>query len=350
LVQPNTFARLEELLACRRKKLSKRRFFKLNQELREGEATMHPKMIVAILTALSLAASVSALGASQDKANAKGMIISRTGETLVVSGAQGKVTVVLTDDTTTKDDKGLFGLDKEHMSNVVLIPGLKVNVDGVSDDQGRVVAKTITVDGDDLETSEMIQAGLHPTAEQVAANMQNIAANQQKIGANQQNIAANQQNIATNQQNIAANKQQIDENIKDIEENTQRFTALSEYDVKGEATVKFDVGSSKISTPDQEELKKLAQTAKGLTGYIIEVTGYADSRGSAAINTKLSEQRAKAVVTYLFQQGSVPMRHIVAPGAMGEYGPVASNETKSGRAENRRVEVKVLVNKGIAGS
>jgi OOP family OmpA-OmpF porin len=52
----------------------------------------------------------------------------------------------------------------------------------------------------------------------------------------------------------------------------------------------------------------------------------------------------------LIQQGKVPMRHIVAPGAMGECGSAAPNETKSGRDENRRVEVKVLVNKGIAGS
>jgi OOP family OmpA-OmpF porin len=114
--------------------------------------------------------------------------------------------------------------------------------------------------------------------------------------------------------------------------------------------VKFDVGSTKISAQDQEELKKLAQTATGLTGYIIEVTGYADSRGSAAMNTTLSENRAKGVITFLMQQGNVPVRHIVAPGAMGEYGSAAPNETKAGRAENRRVVVKVLVNKGIAGS
>ena len=78
--------------------------------------------------------------------------------------------------------------------------------------------------------------------------------------------------------------------------------------------------------------------------------GYADSTGNAAMNTKLSEKRAKAVITYLVQQGSVPVRHIVAPGAMGEYGEAASNETAAGRGENRRVEVKVLVNKGVAGS
>src|SRR5579864_2887024 len=133
---------------------------------------MRGKSTAVSLMALFFFASVAAFGADQ----VKGMIISRTGETLIVKSGSGNVTVLLTDDTTTKDDKGLFGLDKQHMSNVVLIPGLKVNIDGASDDQGRVVAKTITVDGDDLETAEMVQSGLHPTAEQVAANVQALEA------------------------------------------------------------------------------------------------------------------------------------------------------------------------------
>jgi len=294
---------------------------------------------------LSSLAPVSAFGA-----DVKGMIISRTGETLIVKSAQGNVTVVLTESTTTKDDRGLFGLEKQQMSDVVLIPGLKVDVEGTSDDTGRVVAKTITVDGDDLETAEMVQSGLHPTAEQVATNVQTLAAHREQLATHNEQLAAHKESINANRQNISANKQQIQENIKDIEEHTNRFTALSEYEVKGEATAKFDVGSAKISAQDQEELKKLAQTATGLTGYIIEVTGYADSRGSAAMNTKLSENRAKAVITFLMQQGNVPVRHIVAPGAMGEYGSTAPNETKAGQAENRRVVVKVLVNKGIVGS
>ena len=309
----------------------------------------HRMRIAVSLSAVCFLACLSAFGASGDETETKGMIISRTGETLIVRGQNGNVTVVLTENTRTKDDRGLFGLGKEEMGETVLIPGLKVRVDGVTDNEGRVVAKTITVDGDDLETAEMIQSGLHPTAEQVAANMQAIESNRQNIGVNQQNIAANQRDIATNQQNIAANRQRIEENIKDIEEHTNRFTALADYDVKSQATVNFDVGSTKVSTQDQEELRNLAQTAKGLTGYIIEVTGYADSTGSAAMNTRLSERRAKAVITFLVQQGGVPVRHIVAPGAMGEYGAAAPNETKAGRAENRRVEVKVLVNKGIAG-
>lgn len=311
---------------------------------------MDRKAGVVSLVALLFLASASAFGAGGDKTKVKGMITTRTGETLIVNSSGTNVTVVLTDSTRTKDDRGLFGLDKQELSQTVLIPGLKVDVDGTSDDQGRVVAKTITVDGDDLETAEMIQAGLHPTAQQVAANVQTLEAHQAELASHKQDIATNQQNIATNQQSIAAHQQKIEKNMTDIAENTNRFSTLSDYDVKGEATVKFNPGSSKISAADQEELKKLAQTATGLKGYIIEVTGYADSTGSAAMNTKLSEDRAKAVVIYLVQQGSVPIRHIVAPGAMGEYGAAAPNETKAGRAENRRVEVKVLVNKGIAGS
>ena len=306
---------------------------------------MKSKVVFAIVVAV---VCLAALAAFADDVN--GMIKTRTGETLIVTSGGTDVTVVLTDDTRTKDDRGLFGLDRQEMSSAVLIPGLKVDIDARKDDQGRLVAKTITVDGDDLEASQMIQAGLHPTAEQVTANVQTLAAHNERIGTNEQNIGTNKQNIEANRQDIAVHTQRLQENEKDIEANTQRFMSLADYDVKGEAKVNFDVGSTKISKQDQEELKKLSETAKGLTGYIVEVTGYADATGSAAMNTKLSENRSKAVITYLMQQCQVPMRHIVAPGAMGEYGPAASNETKAGRAENRRVEVKVLVNKGITGS
>jgi OmpA-OmpF porin, OOP family len=309
---------------------------------------MQRRMTVVSLMALLFLSSVFAFG--DDKAKVKGMINTRTGETLIVQSGGQNTTVVLTDDTKTRDRKGLFGLDKQQISSAVLIPGLKISVDGVSDDQGRIVAKTITVDGDDLETSEMIEAGLHPTAEQVAANVRTLEAHQGQLAGHDVQLAAQKENIETNQQNIAANKEQTEQNIKDIEEHEQRFAALTDFDIKGEATVKFKVGSSTISKEDEEQLKQLAQSAAGLKGYIVEVMGYADSTGGAALNTKLSEDRAKSVITYLVQQGNVPIRHIVAPGAMGEYGAVAPNETKAGRAENRRVEVKVLVNKGIAGS
>src|SRR5256884_1749444 len=188
-------------------------------------------MLVSLMTLFFLA-SLTAFGASGDKAKVQGMIMSGAGETMVVKNSEGKITVVLADETRTKDNTGLFGLDRQELSHVVLIPGLKVSVDGVSDDQGRVAAKTITVDGDDLETAELIQAGLHPTAEQGAANVETLAEHQDKIETNKVQIAAHKQYIETNQQNIAINKKQIEAKKKNSEENTQRLMALSEYDVK----------------------------------------------------------------------------------------------------------------------
>jgi OOP family OmpA-OmpF porin len=309
---------------------------------------MHRKMMVVSLIALFLQVSMGAFAADGDRF--KGMIITRTGDTLIVSNANGKVTVLLNDGTQTKDDTGLFGLGTNNMSDTVLIPGLKVDIEGTSDGPGRIVAKTITVDGDDLETAEMIQSGLHPTAEQVLANERSIAANRQDIESLQLSAARNSQGLEASQRNMEGQQKQIQQNIKDIEETTDRFVALSDYDVKDQATVKFDVGQYEISAKDQEELQRLAQSALTRKGYIIEVLGFADSTGTAAMNQKLSEDRAKAVIAFLIQRCSVPVRHIVAPGAMGIYQPAASNETKEGRAENRRVEIKILINKGIASS
>ena len=214
------------------------------------------------------------------------------------------------------------------------MPGLKLEVDGTLDDQGRIVAKTITVDGDDLETAQMIEAGLHPTAQQVLANERSIASNKNNIATNQGNIENLQQRMAALEQNTAAREKQINQNMKDVEQYTRRFLALTDYDVKNQATVNFDVGSSNISENDQEELRNLAQSARTIPGgYIIEIIGYADASGSVAMNHELSEDRAKAVLSHLIQQCSVLPRHIVAPVALhgSIYAPVASNDTKRGK-------------------
>jgi hypothetical protein len=188
-------------------------YFSLNSMTESKRGSYAPTIVVS-LTALFFLASVSAYGASGDKVEIKGMITSRAGETLIVKSAEGNVTVVLTDDTSTKDDKGLFGLNRQQMSNVVLMPGLKVDIDATSDDAGRFVARIITVDGDDLETAQMVEAGLHPTTEQVAANMQAIETNRGQLEAHKAELAAQKENIETHQHSITANKQQIEQNIK----------------------------------------------------------------------------------------------------------------------------------------
>lgn len=292
------------------------------------------RIILSLLTVCFVA--LMSTYAQDDKTKVKGLIIGRTGDTIVLKTTDGSgVTVTLNDFTKVQQPKGL-GIRKKQMSAAVSIPGLKVSVDGTSQDATHVLAKSITFDADDLQTAEMIQAGLNPT--------------EQKVAANQRDIAKNKQNIDANKQNIASNKAAIDANAAEAAEASKRFSELSEYDTKDQLDVHFASGSTKISSADQEALKKLAHDAVNLKGYIIQVKGYADSSGSAAMNQKLSMERAQNVIAYLLQNCDVPVRHIVAPGAMGEVAPVASNETAAGRAENRRVEVKVLLNKGVAGS
>jgi OmpA-OmpF porin, OOP family len=320
----------------------------LGTKRERGRMYCNRKTAVMSIVVFCLLVSIWAFGG--DKTKVKGMIIDRTADSLVLKTDDGSQTTVAIDDSTKVQHPRGLGIRKKQVSDAVLIPGLKVSVEGETNDQGQVVAKTITFDSNDLETAEMIQAGLHPTADQVAANQKAIGDNQQAIAGQKVELASQKQDINANQQATAANKQAIDQNIKDIQEANDRFDSLSEWNMKGDLTIHFKSGSSKLASDDESQLKQLAQSTSGLKGYIVEVKGYADSTGNAVMNTELSQDRAQAVINYLVQQGGISVRHIVAPGAYGETNAVASNETASGRADNRRVEVKVLVNKGVAGS
>jgi len=276
-----------------------------------------------------------------EKVKVNGLIVGRNSESLTLKTTDsGNVVVVLTDNTKVEQPQGVLKIRKADMGMTALIPGLKIQVDGVGDDQNRVVAMTIKFSKKDLQTAEAIQAGLNPTQEQVNANSQDISANKQGIQANQQDIAANKVQIASNREAIDANQEAVN----------KRFSDLTDYDTKGTVTVYFASGSTSISAKDKSALQQLGKDAAGLKGFLVEVKGFADSSGNAAMNQKLSMERAQGVVAYLIQNCNVSVRHIVAPGAMGEADPAANNETAQGRAENRRVEVKILVNKGVNGA
>jgi len=278
---------------------------------------------------------------SGEKVKASGLITGRDGESLTLKTQNaGDLVVVLTDDTKVQSPKGLLKLRKEDMGMTALMPGLRIEVEGVGDAQNRVVANTIKFSKKDLQNAEAIQAGLTPTQQAVQTNAQNIQANKEGIQANQQDIAANKVQIASNREAIDANQEAVN----------KRFADLTDYDTKASVTVYFASGSTAISQKDKDALAQLGRDATNLKGYIVEVKGFADSSGNAAMNQKLSMERAQGVVAYLMQSCNVPVRHIVAPGAMGEADPAASNETSQGRKENRRVEVKVLVSKGLSGA
>jgi len=298
--------------------------------------------ISASLLAVCLLSLGSALAA--DKVKGKGVITLRSGDTLTVAtDDDATISVIVTSDTKVQHPVGL-GARKKQVSQDVLIPGLKLKFEGTGD-QSQVTAETITFDQDDLSLAKVIQAGLNPTAQQQASNMAAYQANKEATDAE---IAANQAAIAAANQEIAANQASIDEVAASTQ---QRFSELGDFVVKGEHTVYFATGDYSISGADRNALADLAKKALDYQkGYVIQVAGFADSVGTAASNQVLSKQRAQAVVAYLLQECSIPVGRIVAPGAMGETNPAVSNETRSGRSQNRRAEVKLLVNKGIANS
>jgi outer membrane protein OmpA-like peptidoglycan-associated protein len=225
------------------------------------------------------------------------------------------------------ESKGLLHLRKSSMAVTALVPGLKVEVEGVGDESGRVIATSVRFSADDLRSAQAIQAGLAPTEQKVQANAQGIQANQQGVQANQQQI----KKVASDEADLA-----------------RRFGQLGDYDTKAEATVYFGVDSTALSEKAKSDLASVAARAKGLDGYLVEVEGFADSTGSASLNEKLSQERSQTVVDYLAQSCGISFLHMLAPGAMGTAEPAASNETAQGRAENRRVVVKVVVNRGLS--
>ncbi|MEE2869627.1 OmpA family protein [Alcanivorax profundi] len=101
----------------------------------------------------------------------------------------------------------------------------------------------------------------------------------------------------------------------------------------------FELNSSKITATSRPTLDRLAASLNAQTDFNVEVAGHTDSSGSAEYNENLSDQRAHAVRQYLVDQG-VAAERLTARG-YGEVDPVASNETASGRAMNRRVEFRV---------
>lgn len=302
----------------------------------------HMKVVASVFTVCLLAIGMAFAQTSGEKVKSKGVVTARTGDVLTVKTADGPFTVVLTADTKVQQPVGL-GARHKQMPADVLIPGLRLKFEGVADDQSRVTAKTIEFDSDDLALAEVIQAGLNPTAQQQAKNMETYEADRQATNAA---LAATRQEIEANKQRIAANEQ----GIAEVAQATQkRFSELTDWAVKSQASVHFAVGNSAISAEHKQEIAAFAKEALNYKGYVIEVKGYADSTGNSVDNQVLSKERAEAVVAYLLQDCHVPVKNIVAPGAMSETHPVASNETTSGRAENRRVDLRLLINKGVAG-
>jgi len=290
-----------------------------------------PLRVSLVLAAFLL---VCGIGVAQND-QVKGVINGRSGATMSVLSRGGEsITVVLTTDTQVLEPEGAFR--KKHLSMTALVPGLAVEVKGSFNDKHQLVADRVTFHGSDLKTAQDIQAGLAPTEQKVQENQQQIQADQQKIQQQQQELQAEEAKTAANKAAIAAAN--------------KRFGELGDYNILGEVTVLFGNGKVTIDPEYKPQLLKLAQQAMGVTGYVIQVKGYASKVGSAALNQKLSTERAENVTNFLEQEGKIPLTNMLAPGAMGTSQQVAPDTTAEGQAENRRVVVSILQNKAIAGT
>jgi outer membrane protein OmpA-like peptidoglycan-associated protein len=297
----------------------------------------HRRKVTRFITIAALLATVvvGTVAFAQSQ-KVKGVIISRAGSTMTMKTDTGNVVVVLNDSTDVQQLQGALKARKKEMSMAALIPGLACEVQGTSNAQNQLVADWVRFTGEDLEQAQSAQAAVHETKVQAAANQAALEEQNAALKAQQEALDKQQKEIAANKAAIAAN--------------SARFGQLDQYYILDEVTVLFGNGQTKVDPKYVQPLMDLAQKAMTYNGYNIQVKGYASSVGSAALNQELSEERAENVTDILVQQGRVPLTNVLAPGAMGESRQIGSDKTEQGQAENRRVVVRALLNKGIAGT
>ncbi len=284
-----------------------------------------------------LAGLMIILAATAQGQTVKGVINGRSGATMTLQTVDTpKLVVLLTPTTAVAEVQGVLKGRKKEMAVTCLIPGLPVEVQGTTNDQGQLVADSVKFKGNDLKAAMDAQAGLQPTVEAQQADQQKIQASEQALAAQQAQLSAEDQKIAANKAAIAAAN--------------KRFGELGDYNILGEVTVLFGNGKTTIEPQYKPQLSKLAEQALTVTGYVIQVKGYASAVGSASLNQRLSVERANAVSQYLEQDANVPLTNMLAPGAMGTSDQVVPDKTAEGQAQNRRVVVMILQNKGIAGT
>jgi len=281
--------------------------------------------------------AILSLAAYGKDTQVKGLITGRSGATLILQTSDvPKLTVLLTDNTQVDEAEGLFKFRKKRLGLTALIPGLPIEVQGAYNAQNQLVASTVKFKGSDLQAAEDIQAGVAATAQKAQANQQQIQQQKQALQQEQQQLSAEKRSIASNQAAIAAAN--------------KRFGELGDYNILDETSIFFGNGQTAVEQKYKPELLELAHKAIGINGFMIQVQGYASKIGSAALNQKLSQERADNVLDFLEQDGKIPLTNMLAPGAMGTSNQIGSDATAEGQAENRRVVVRILQNKGIAGN
>jgi len=255
-----------------------------------------------------------------------GLIISRDSDEILVRDETmtSKVSrVTFTADTKISSPSGFLNLGHTPQEPSTLIPGLIVDVNGTGGSRGTLMARSIRFQKRDLRV-----------ARQIAAGDVELRARERQTAA----IAA------ATRDTIASAKERARDSLDAV--NT-RISRLDVFDLRVRGTVYFAPNSATLTKEGEAILDDLVAKSQRFEGFVIEVTGYTDDVGTAAAQDEMSTRRAEVVTEYLTVTHSVPLRRIVGPTGFGALRPVATNSTEQGRAENRRVELRVLVSRGL---
>lgn len=252
----------------------------------------------------------------------RGVVVSRDVDTFTIRDrARADYQVLLTGNTSVKSYGSLLrlGIGRKYAVTDIL-RGLIVEVSGRGNNQGQLVADKVRFNESDLRAAITTDTRVNPVEE------------------NQERLSGQMDELAT----IAA------ETRNEVRAAGERISSLDDYDVQETTSVNFRVDSALLSPEAKGKLDALAQKAISAKWYVIEISGHADSTGSEAHNFVLSRRRADAVIQYLAVTHKIPVRRFVTPMGYGEADSVADNNSATGRAQNRRVEVKVLLNRGMS--
>lgn len=277
---------------------------------------------------------------SGQKYKIKGVVVSKDDTSFVVRDGVGVDTrVVYAPDTSIKTKGGFFG-GGDKIAGTQIVRGLSLEVEGRGDSAGSLSATKVRFGKDDFRVAQSIDSRVTPAEERIDQAEQNA----QRISGQIDELMA-VSNAARG--GAKAAQDTADAAVAGVNATNQRISAMDDYVVQSTATVNFKVASSVLSADAKQQLDEVATSAMTLKGYTIEITGFASAEGGEKANKALSQRRAQAVIDYLVETHNVPLRRIGTSYGFGELQAVADNSTREGREQNRRVEVKLLVSRGI---
>ena len=284
---------------------------------------------------------------SGQKMKIKGVVTRRDADTFTVRDMNGVDTVVRLDDRTSVKTHGGFLRSGTNYAQTSILRGLNLEVEGRGNGSGELAAEKIRFNESDMRVARAVESRANPLEERASnteAKLTQVEANAQRLSGQLDELAA-VSNAARG--GAKAAQATADAAVAGVNATNDRISALDDYTPQTVTAVNFKSGSAVLSPDSKTKLDDIATKALNAKGYVLEVSGFADSNGSIALNRALSQRRADAVIRYLVENHNIPLRRIVTPYGYGETNPVADNTTKDGRAENRRVEIKLLVNKGL---